>query len=169
MSINRGKQFERVIRDAFEKMHDVSVDRLHDQTSGYKSSSANPCDFIVYKKPHIYYLECKAIHGNTLNFKAHISKYQWEGLLEKSEIDGVVAGVICWWVDHDTTKFIPIQVLKTLADNGFKSIRYDVDAMCDREQTFTVLGEKKRVFFEYNMYDLLNKIENSRRENNHEI
>ena len=164
MGINRGKAFERVIRDSFEKMHDVSVDRLHDQTSGYKSTSANPCDFIVYKKPHIYYLECKAIHGNTLNFNAHISKYQWDTLLRKSEIDGVVAGVICWWVDHDRTIFIPIEDLQLMRTVGFKSVRYDAIDDCDGDTgMIEISGKKKRVFFEYNMYDLFNAIENSRK------
>lgn len=162
MAINRGKAFERVIRDSFEKLHDVSVDRLHDQTSGYKSTSANPCDFIVYKKPHIYYLECKAIHKNTLNFEAHITKNQWDSLLEKSEIDGVVAGVLCWWVDHDITKFIPIQMLQAMKENGGKSIAHDCIA-CNGYHAINISGVKKRVFFDYNMYDLFNAIENSRK------
>lgn len=43
MSINRGKDFENVIRQAFEKVPDVSIDRLHDQTTGFKGSQ-NICD-----------------------------------------------------------------------------------------------------------------------------
>lgn len=43
MSQNRGKQFENVIRKAFEKVPNVSVDRLHDQTNGFKGSQ-NICD-----------------------------------------------------------------------------------------------------------------------------
>lgn len=43
MSVNRGKQFEDVIKTAFEKVPGVSIDRLHDQTTGYAGSS-NICD-----------------------------------------------------------------------------------------------------------------------------
>ena len=46
MATNRGKQFEEVIKEAFESIPDVSIDRLHDQTTGYRGSS-NICDFIV--------------------------------------------------------------------------------------------------------------------------
>ena len=112
MAVNRGKQFEQIIRSAFEKVPNVSIDRLHDQTNGFKGSQ-NICDFIVYKEPHEYYFECKSVHGNTLPFR-NITETQWNGLLEKSKIEGVFAGIICWWIDKDVTKFIPIQVLDFL-------------------------------------------------------
>ena len=51
MAQNRGKQFEDVIKQSFEKLEDVSIDRLHDQTTGYVGSS-NICDFIVYRYPY---------------------------------------------------------------------------------------------------------------------
>ena len=110
MSENRGKQFERVIREAFEKVPGVSIDRLHDQTNGFKGSQ-NICDFIVYKEPYEYYFECKSVHGRTLSihsiphtgkdgkvcgFYGNITDKQWGGLLEKSKIPGVFAGIICW-------------------------------------------------------------------------
>ena len=41
-----------------------------------------------------------------------ITKDQWDGLVEKSKIPGVVAGIIVWFIDHDTTTFVPIQELK---------------------------------------------------------
>ena len=47
MAENRGKQFEEQIKKSFEKVKGVSVDRLHDQTTGYLGST-NICDFIVY-------------------------------------------------------------------------------------------------------------------------
>ena len=43
MAENRGKQFEGVIKEAFEKVPGVSIDRLHDQTNGFVGSS-NICD-----------------------------------------------------------------------------------------------------------------------------
>ena len=92
MSVNRGKQFESVVRSAFEKVPNVSIDRLHDQTTRFKGSQ-NICDFIVYKEPYEYYFECKSVHGASLPF-SNITETQWNGLLEKSKIEGVFAGVI---------------------------------------------------------------------------
>ena len=42
---NRGKQFEQVIKDAFLKIPDVSIDRLYDPMAGY-AGVKNICDFI---------------------------------------------------------------------------------------------------------------------------
>lgn len=161
MSVNRGKKFESVIKKAFEKVPNVSIDRLHDQTTGFIGSS-NICDFIVYKEPYEYYIECKSVHGNTLSF-SNITETQWNGLLEKSKIEGVFAGVICWWVDKDVTKFIPIQVLAWLDMSGYKSIRYD-NGTPDKYigDIIEIKGKKKRVFYDYNMEDFLNEIQSNR-------
>ena len=149
--INRGKQFEGVVRSAFENVRDVSIDRLHDQTTGFRGST-NICDFIVYRKPYELYVECKSVHGNTLPF-SNITSTQWNGLLEKSKIHGVFAGIICWWIDKDETKFLPIQDLEELKSWGFKSVRFDV--LCG----VPIQGKKKRVFFDYDMSYFLDNIE----------
>jgi len=150
MAVNRGKQFEDVIKSAFEQVEDVSIDRLHDQTTGYYGSK-NICDFIVYKYPYQYYIECKSVHGNTLPL-SNITDNQYNGMLEKSEIQGVKAGVICWWVDKDVTLFIPIQVLQFMQDIAKKSIRYDDIYNYDGyPDIIEIKGKKKRIFFEYDM------------------
>lgn len=152
MPQNRGKQFESVVRSAFEKVPNVSIDRLHDQTNGFKGSQ-NICDFIVYKEPYEYYFECKSVHGASLPL-SNITETQWNGLLQKSQIEGVFAGVICWWVDKDVTKFIPIQALQWNKENGYKSIRFNHNGTSFIE----IKGKKKRVFFEYDMEEFLNAI-----------
>ena len=166
MAKNRGKQFENCIEESFLKVPGASVDRLHDQTTGYQGSS-NICDFVVYKKPYEYYFECKSVHGNTLSihsipkpdkkgvlhgFYGNITDTQWEGLLEKSALPGVTAGVICWWIDKDVTMFLPIQKLVLARESGNKSIRYDIPNMIH------ITGKKKRVFFDYDMERLLQEI-----------
>ena len=165
MSVNRGKDFENVIRQAFEKVPDVSIDRLHDQTNGFRGSQ-NICDFIVYKEPYEYYIECKSVHGNTLPFR-NITDTQWNGLLEKSKIEGVFAGIMCWWVDKDVTKFIPIQLLQMLKNLGDKSIRFNslfngIEMMNNYVPVIEIKGKKKRVFFDYNMEEFFNEIQSVR-------
>jgi hypothetical protein len=162
MAVNRRKQSEDVIKEGFERVHNVSIDRLHDQTTGFKGST-NICDFIVYQKPFQYYIECKSIHGNTLsifgtkpeNKYGNITNKQWEGLLEKSKIYGCVAGIMCWWVDRDVTLFIDIRLLQLLREGGYKSIRYDLDDSL----VISVPGTKKRVFFDYDMKYFLDRME----------
>ena len=178
MAVNRGKKFEDIIKQAFEKIPDVSVDRLHDQTTGYLGAS-NICDFIVYKKPFEYYIECKSVHGNTLSihsipkqdkngvfrgFYGNITDTQWEGLLEKSKIPGVTAGVMCWWIDKDITLFLSIHLLKYLYDGGWKSVPYNLIEeaptidLCLNGSAIEIRGKKKRVFFNYDMESFLKEV-----------
>lgn len=171
MAKNNGKQFEQVIREALERLPDVSVDRIHDQTTHFKGST-NVSDFVVYKKPYQYYFECKSVHGNLLSIYGkdpdhkygNITNAQWEGMLEKSKINGVFAGVICWWVDKNVTRFIPIQMLQFLRDVcGMKSIKFDVVDVLDNSNntiytTTLINGVKRRVYFQYYMKEALYEI-----------
>ena len=161
MTVNYGKKFESIVREAFEKVPNVSIDRLHDQTTGFKGST-NICDLIVYREPYEYYIECKSVHGASLPF-SNITDTQWNGLLQKSQIKGVFAGVICWWIDKDVTKFIPIQVLAWLDMSGYKSIRYDKGTP-DKYvgDIIEIKGKKKRVFFDYDMKEFLDEIQSNR-------
>ena len=168
MAVNRGKQFENVIRKSFERVEGVSIDRLNDNTAGFKGV-AGICDFIVYKEPYEYYIECKSVHGASLPF-SNITDKQWQGMLEKSQIEGVFAGVICWWIDKDVTKFIPIRDLVIAKKCGYKSIRYDTECYIEHPMdelgykafSIEIKGKKKRVFFDYDMEEFLNEIQHNR-------
>lgn len=149
--INRGKQFEKVIQQAFEKIPNISIDRLPDQQSGYVGSR-NICDFIIYKYPHQYYIECKTTHGNTFPLSRLT---QYSALIKKHCVKGVCAGVIIWWVDKDITKFIPINYVEYLKVINKKSIRFDDNNM----RIIPIQGKKKRVFFEYNIKQFIKDTE----------
>ena len=147
MAVNRGKQFEQQIKESFLNCDEpISIDRLPDPSAGY-AGVKNICDFIVYSYPHEYYIECKSVHGNTLNF-SNITDNQWNGLQEKSQIWGVVAGVIVWFIDRDLTAYVPIQELVRLKDEGCKSLNIKHITMETVEHTI-IPGKKKRVLFEY--------------------
>ena len=147
---NRGKQFEQQVKLGFNAVENCSIDRLPDQMNGFAGGS-NICDFIAYKHPNQFYLECKSCYGNTLNFN-NITDTQWSGLLEKSSIEGVVAGVLIWFIDHDITLFMPITSLESMKQDGDKSVNvkyYDI------ENYYVVKATKKRIFFDYDMLTFL--------------
>ena len=143
MAKNRGKKFEEIIGNAFRAYPFISVDRIPDQTMKYKDRK-NVSDFIVYHHPTQYYIECKTVQGNTLPF-SNIT--QFDALVEKSRIYGVKAGVLCWWVDKDVTRWLPINELNQLKNLGEKSIRYDKHLYIGKQ----IKGKKKRVYFEYDI------------------
>lgn len=155
MATNRGKDFENVIREAFERVSNTMVTRLPDPVQGYLGYR-NICDFLIYHYPYFYCIECKSVHGNTLPF-SNITDNQWEGMLKAAQYKGVIAGVICWWVDKDETRFIPIQALEVMRQTGIKSIRYDFP---DCPEIISVQGKKKRVFFDYDMNAFFGEVEN---------
>lgn len=154
MGINRGKQFEDKIQEQLEKIPNISIDRLYDVTMGYKNIN-NPCDFIVYKYPYILYLECKTTNTSTLNFKSQIRENQLVGLIEKSKIRGVVAGILCWFVKNDKTIFIPIQYINELIQSNKKSFNIN---NFDNTKVIELNGCKKRVFFNYDIKNFFKKI-----------
>lgn len=140
-SKNMGKKFEDLVYKTFKEYPGVSIDRIPDQTMKYKGRK-NVSDFVVFRRPFEYYIECKTVHGNTLPF-ANITQY--DALLEKGDIDGVIPGVLCWWVDKDVTRWIPICEIAYFKSKGKKSVRYDENA------GFEILGRKKKVFFDYDL------------------
>lgn len=159
MAVNRGKHFENLIKESFMAVRDTLVIRIPDQTYGYAGGS-NICDFIIYHRPYAYCIECKTIHGNTLPFQ-NISKNQWDGLLEAEKHDGVVAGVICWWIDRGITKFVPITALQRVKEAGkYKSYNYAWEDPAGGVIELT--GRKKRIFFEYNMAEFFKTIERTK-------
>ena len=153
--VNRGKDFEQEVRDAFERVPQTSVDRLIDPQNGY-AGVRNICDFIIYHYPIEFYIECKSCYGNTLsihtnnpkNRYGNITNNQWEGLLEKSETDGVVAGYIIWFIDNDITLFVPAKVMSKHKELGNKSFNVKKEWP---DGCFEISGKKKRVLFEYDM------------------
>jgi recombination protein U len=157
MAVNRGKQFENVIKEGFLKLPDVSIDRLRDPVGG-QLGIRNICDFIVYQYPNQFYFECKAVHGNTLNFKSHISDFQWHGLSEKAKIPGVIAGVLVWFIDHNCTFFVSINELNKSLSAGNKSLNINnifSEPDMSKSQLILIVGKKKRLFFDYNLQGFL--------------
>lgn len=168
--VNRGKDFEGQVEAGFASIEDVSIDRLPDPMAGY-AGVRNICDYIVYKYPNQYYIECKSCYGNTMsihtnnpkNKYGNITNNQWEGLLEKSKIPGVRAGILVWFIDHDETYWIDIRLLQKHRDAGNKSISHwcdwvDLSAYCKDKWTI-IQGKKRRILFDYDFTEFFKEME----------
>lgn len=152
--IQRGKDFENIIRQAFLDVPETTVERLPDPTAGYLGYR-NPCDFLIYHYPYVYYIECKTVHSHRLPF-TNVTFNQRVGMLEASKTKGVIAGIICWFIPEDKTYFIPIQVYEKYRLDGEKSL--NLHRMNPSKDGWVELkAEKKRVFFEYDINDFIEK------------
>lgn len=147
MRVNRGKQFEAEIRKALEKVEDISIDRIQDPMGGFMGVRTF-ADFTIYHKPNLIYLELKAIHGNRLNLNHNVSKNQWIGLGLKSQIKGVIAGLVVWYIEHDKTYYIPFKTLLNARNEGLKSISVK-DIIEGKHEALELRGKKRRVFYTY--------------------
>lgn len=108
MATSRGKDFEGYVKRDLEKIEGVDVIRLYDPVGGY-SNVKNICDFIVYKKPYMFCLECKSTNENTLNY-AEISQYT--ALTNQLQFDGVKPGVLIWYIKHKQVYWVSAEYMK---------------------------------------------------------
>ena len=161
MSKNRGKQFEEIIKKAFQKVNSCYIQRLYDPGFGY-SGVRNFADFFVFCSPYLLFIECKSVDGGTLNF-SRITDNQLKGLEEVSKKEKIIAGVLIWFKDKDFTCFVPIEELVKAKKQGLKSISF---AMIDNLYHIPLNGEKKRVLFDYNAELFLEVIKDYAKEQN---
>lgn len=119
MAISMGKKFEECLYKGFRNtFKGGTINRIYD-TQGYHKGIRNVCDYIGYNFPYIYYLEAKSLHGNTFNIQ---KLTQYNALLEKHNIKGVIAGVVIWFIDHKRVVFVDIDKVTELINLGKKSI-----------------------------------------------
>jgi hypothetical protein len=155
------KKFEYIIKKAFNEVEGASIDRINDNTARFKSVSFIS-DFIVYKNPTQLYLECKTTQKNQLNFKSNITDAQWNGLFEKSKIDGVHAGLIIWFIEDDITIYISIETLHQMEQQGAKSI--STKDIREKKVPYILIGGKKKItYWEYNLESFFEQLEINRR------
>lgn len=119
---NCGKKFEELVERDLKKVEGLTIDRLPDQMSGMYGSS-NVCDFIAYRYPHIYYIECKATKNNAFNI-SELSQY--DKLKTKIGIPGVRCGVLVWFYNLNKIRWYPIELIKNLKERKIESNYYSL-------------------------------------------
>lgn len=143
MAYNLGKKFEEQVKTDLQRTFPNSfVLRLPDQQSGYYGSSQNICDFILFTSGKLFLLECKSHKGNTFP----LSNLTQFGKLQKyKDVDGLHAGVILWFTEHDTVVYVPIESIIYLTNEAKKSINIkDIDG--EKYPIYVLPSEKKRTF-----------------------
>lgn len=121
MNDGLGKKAEKKIKEWLDKPElGYSFDRIYDQQSGFYGSR-NICDFICYKHPYMFYIESKATWKDRFDFSL-ITQVQHDGLLNKSEIDGVYGLVIVLFASYQRAFILDIREIKKLEDAGTKSL-----------------------------------------------
>ena len=151
--IQRGKDFEEIIKRNFLEVPNTTVERLPDPVQGYLGVR-NRCDFIVYHYPLQYYIECKTTHSHRLPF-TNVTFNQRVGMLEANKVNGVVAGIICWFIPEEKTYFIPIQVYENYRLAGEKSLNLH-KMNPEADGWVEIHGTKKRIFFDYDLQRFIN-------------
>lgn len=145
MAVSRGKQFEEKLKsDWYKTIPDSFLMRLPDQMSRYAGYSSNICDFIGFKSPKLFLIECKSIHGNTFPL-ANLT--QLEKLAQYKSITNIYAGVMLWWVDRDVVAWIPIESILQMKEDEKKSINVKMV----KEKVYDIIvipSVKKRVFMD---------------------
>ena len=149
MAKNYGKEFEQKFKEDFLKIKDSTIDRLYDVVTGYKSIK-QVSDFIGYKFPNIFYIECKSHRGASIPM---VNITQYDRLKEKVGIPGVRVGVVLWLIDQDVVMYIPMSTITKLKKDGEKSIGI---RHLEDYNIYTIPSVKKRVFMDSDYSILLN-------------
>ena len=115
-----GKKFEaRFAQDWQRCFPNTLIYRLHDQMSGYKETSQNPCDFLCYPGEIFLMAECKAHAGASIPFSAIP---QYERLLKYKGLHKVHPGVVVWFYEKDIVIWVSIEEMEKMVADGEKSI-----------------------------------------------
>lgn len=159
--MNPGKIFEGEIRDSISD--EILYYRIKDPAQGFGGSGTrfslhNPCDAIIYKYPHIYFLELKSTKGTSISFSTEennkmIKKCQIDGLTEFSKYEGSICGFLLNFRNSNHTYWLEINCfLKFLSESTKKSINEkDVIEYCG----LVIPQTKKRTRYTYDISKIL--------------
>lgn len=154
MATSKGKQFEQRFKQDWQtSIPNSFLVRLPDQVSGYKGNADNICDFIAYANKKLFLLECKSHKGNTFPLQCFP---QYKKLSQEDGKEGIVAGVILWFIEHDKVLFVPISTFTLLYKDNKKS--FNINMLKDKTYPAIEIPSKKLRTFMQSDYKILLEI-----------
>ena len=172
--MNKGKAFEKDFQEAAKndelfvlRLHDTSLSWQHEETSRFQPE--NPCDFLVYKLPNLFAIECKSTCYKSLTIQRDIKDktskmikaHQINSLVKFAQQDGVFAGFLFNFRDdedilNNVTYWLSIQNFsKFLYENNKQSIN-KLD--CIQYGAIIIEQKIKRTHYTYNIKKMLEDI-----------
>lgn len=94
--------------------------RIPDQQTGFWGS-ANPCDFFVYREPHLYYAECKSTYEDRFDFSM-LSDTQHDEMLKAAKIKGITSYVVVLFASYQRAFLINILDIEKMEKQRKKSL-----------------------------------------------
>ena len=171
---NKGKKFERNFRDSaidqgvlIVRLNDTNLSFIPGKEENSRFTADNPCDFILYEKPNIYFLELKSTEYSSISIQRlptgpkdkMIKAHQINSLTQFSLCDGAICGFIFNFREKDsyeeTTYFLNIKDFNTfLCESDKKSIN-----KLDIVQYGGIVLKQvlKRTQYTYNVKDFINR------------
>lgn len=153
MAKNKGKEFEQRVKADIQKLDNVSLLRLYDTTNGFKGIS-QPCDFVLYKYPNQYFLECKTTIGNT--WSLHYTQYEKQKEIFDKHIKGIRIGVIIWFEKHDAVIYLPFATIQKMLNDG--KVSCNIKDLNSDYKIIQLPSVKQRIYMSTD-YSVLQKLE----------
>lgn len=160
MAKNEGKKFEEDFQKSIPQ--NIFCHRIKD-SSNFKMTTKNLCDFIVFNSPHLYLLELKSTKQNQISMDERIIKeHQVKGLYEASKVLFIVAGFIINYRGRVLkTKTVEPETYFIPSDQMIKVYENEKYLHKDRAKEIGVLIPQKKLITRYRYdipFDLINKI-----------
>lgn len=172
--MNKGKIFENDLKDS-AKEQELFILRIHDTSlSWIKEKQAaftpkNPCDFLIYRKPYLFFIEAKSTKSVSMGFEidplagdnAMIKAHQIKSLTEMCKIDGIFCGLVLNFrdeenLDNNITYYLPIENFNEFVNETTKKSINKLDVAT--HEAVKVKQQRKRTHFRYDINQMLDDI-----------
>lgn len=133
------KNFEKLFYEQANSLKDVFVYRLYDTMF---VQASNIADFLGYKKPYMYVIECKTCATKSMPIK-NISEHQITDALDAEVNKGIKSYIVIWFYEHDICKVFKTKYINSLVKKGKKSVS------SDDEHGILIPGIKRKKYFDW--------------------
>jgi recombination protein U len=147
--INYAKRHESAFRESCKKIPNLICERLVD-TMNFKKNVKQPSDFLCFKEPNLFYVECKTTKESELKM-ANISHHQFTTMLERSKIQGCECGILVEFrIDEETIKvfYIDISYINTAKNRQGKKY---IDIQEASQVGIEIPTRKKKINYHYDL------------------